>query len=196
MSKRLVLLDFDGTLTRKDTLFEFIRFYHGWIRYLGGLILLSPWFVFFKLKLIANNKVKEIVLTYFFGDEREEMFNARCSAFASQVIPGLIKPSALRLLSKEVAEKSHVIVVSASPENWVKPWCDSVHIQCLATRLEVIDQKISGKINGRNCYGDEKVVRIKSAYPPEQYDRIIAYGDSRGDREMLQLAHEPHFRVL
>jgi HAD superfamily phosphoserine phosphatase-like hydrolase len=89
-----------------------------------------------------------------------------------------------------------VAVVSASPENWVKPWCDARNIQCLATRLEVIDQKISGNIHGENCYGEEKVRRIKEAFRLEAYQRIIAYGDSRGDKEMLELADEKHFGAI
>ena len=196
MNKRLVLLDFDGTLTRKDTLFEFIRFYRGWVRFLGGLMLLSPLLVAFKMKLIANHRIKEIVLTFFFAGERLEIFNARCSEFARTVIPRLIRPSAQLLLSRALAEKSKVVVVSASPENWVKPWCDSLNLECLATRLEVVNQRLSGKINGKNCYGAEKARRIKEVFPLAQFDKIIAYGDTQGDREMLQLANEAHYREL
>ena len=196
MNKRLVLLDFDGTLTRKDTLFEFIRFYHGSGRYWSGLMLLSPVLVAFKLKMISGQKVKEIVLKFFFRGEGLETFNARCSEFAKSVIPHLIRPSVQLLLSRELAEKSKVVVVSASPENWVKPWCDTHYLECLATRLEVIDQKISGKINGKNCNGAEKARRIKEAFSLAQFEKIIAYGDTHGDREMLQLAHEAHYRKL
>ena len=85
-------------------------------------------------------------------------------------------------------------VVSASAENWVKPWCDKYGLICLATKLEVKDGIITGKLNGRNCYGDEKVCRIKERLDLSDYHEIIAYGDSSGDKEMLELAHHPFYK--
>src|SRR5262245_7958498 len=146
--KRLVLLDFDGTLTRKDTLLEFIRYYRGDLRYFAGMILLSPLLIALKLKLMANDRVKQNVLTYFFKGEPSEKFNERCRAFASAVIPRLVRSSAHELLNRERNGGAEIVVVSASPENWVKPWCDANAIACLATRLEIVDRQISGKISG------------------------------------------------
>ncbi len=196
MSKRLVLFDFDGTLTQKDTLFQFIRYYHGAIIFLAGLAVLSPVLVFLKLGLLDNGKAKEIVLRFFFKDTPLEIFNSRCSDFAQKRIPALIRPSAMLRLSNALKDQSKVVVVSASPENWVMPWCNSLNIQCIATRLQVVDQRISGKINGKNCHGKEKVTRIKEVLSLDDFDQIIAYGDSKGDREMLQLAHQVHYQSL
>jgi phosphatidylglycerophosphatase C len=196
MSKRLVLLDFDGTLTTKDTLLVFIRFYHGNLKFLIGFAVLSPVLIAMKLKLIRNDDAKQVVLRWFFGGTPLASFNSSCAEFAKTFIPGMIKPSAEVLLTNETARGSRLIVVSASPENWVRPWCDSHNIECLATQLEVVDQKISGKIQGANCYGAEKVSRILKTVRPDQFDKILAYGDSRGDKEMLELAHEPHYRSL
>ena len=193
VENRLVLLDFDGTITRKDTLLEFIRFYCGITRFLIGFAILSPVLLALGLKLISNHKAKERVLRFFFAHTPVELFNARCREFATAVLPCLIRPDAEILFSEERKRMSMVAVVSASPENWVKPWCDAMNIPCLATRLEVIDQKISGRILGKNCYGEEKARRIKEVFRLEAYERIIAYGDSRGDKEMLELADEKHF---
>jgi len=89
-----------------------------------------------------------------------------------------------------------VAVVSASPENWVKPWCDAHGVHCISTRLAVNNGTISGKIQGKNCYGPEKVTRINEAFNLADFSDIVAYGDSKGDREMLRLAYESHFRKL
>ncbi|HEU5146872.1 MAG TPA: haloacid dehalogenase-like hydrolase, partial [Chryseosolibacter sp.] len=56
------------------------------------------------------------------------------------------------------------------------------------------NKHLTGKILGRNCYGDEKVCRIKEEFDLPSFERIIAYGDSSGDREMLQLANESHYK--
>jgi HAD superfamily hydrolase (TIGR01490 family) len=196
MEKRLVLLDFDGTITRNDTLFEFIRFYHGDRRYYGGIMLLSPVLMALRLRLISKQRAKERVLRFFFSGTPLKEFNTKCTYFATNIIPRLIRASARALISRELNEKSVVVVVSASPENWVKPWCDGLNIHSLATRLEIVDDKITGRIYGSNCRGEEKVRRIRAVYELESFQRIVAYGDSRGDREMLALADEPHFRTL
>lgn len=40
-SKVIAVFDFDGTITTVDTLFDFIRFYYGFPRFLWGLFALS-----------------------------------------------------------------------------------------------------------------------------------------------------------
>lgn len=196
MAGRLVLIDFDGTITRRDTLIEFIRFYHGTFRFLAGLALLSPVLVAYRLKWMANDKAKQAVLRFFFANTPEENFNRRCAEFAATAVPGLVKTSARELISNELHDGSQVAVVSASPENWVKPWCDTLGIPCLATRLEVVDGRITGKIRGKNCHGEEKSRRIRETFQLEKFAPIVAYGDSPGDRPMFALAHESHYRSL
>jgi phosphatidylglycerophosphatase C len=196
MKQKLVLLDFDGTLTKKDTLFEFIRYYHGTLKFVAGFLLLSPMLVLFKVGLMANDRAKQITLQFFFGNIPVDTFNKTCDDFAQKIVPTLIKSSALQLLKIERQNKSTLVVVSASPENWVKPWCDVQQIQCIATRLEVANDKITGNIEGKNCYGKEKVNRIKKQFSLTDFTIIAAYGDSKGDREMLALAHEPNYRTL
>jgi phosphoserine phosphatase len=46
----------------------------------------------------------------------------------------------------------------------------------------------------KNCYGEEKVNRLKSLYPNRQDYHLTAFGDSRGDKELLAFADESHFK--
>jgi phosphatidylglycerophosphatase C len=191
MKKRLVLFDFDGTITTKDTFIEFIKFYHGPTRFVTGFVLLSPVLVAYKLKLLANWKAKEKVLTWFFKNEPLDTFTAKCDEFTVSVLPNLIRPKALEAIHK--MEKDYdIVVVSASAENWVSPWCRANNLHIIGTTLEVVDGKLTGKIKGKNCFGVEKVNRIKEKYDLVSYTEILAYGDSSGDKEMFELAHK-HF---
>ena len=47
--KRVAVFDFDGTITRKDTLIEFIRFAKGSAALYWGLLLHLPWLILMKL---------------------------------------------------------------------------------------------------------------------------------------------------
>ena len=62
----LVLLDFDGTITTRDTLIEFVRFYRGSRNYWLGMAMLSPMLALYALKILPNWKAKQYFLTHFF----------------------------------------------------------------------------------------------------------------------------------
>lgn len=188
MKKRIAFFDFDGTITTKDTLLEFIRFSRGVSRFYAGFLLNSPYLVAYKLKLISNQTAKEKVLRFFFGQMPVPVFEEYCNRFASQVIPQLIRPQAMEEIKKLQQDGARVIIVSASPENWVHKWCDSIGVQTIATRLTVQSGKLTGTIEGHNCHGEEKVRRIQQAFNLADYEEIYAYGDTSGDKPMLSIA--------
>jgi phosphatidylglycerophosphatase C len=194
LQKQLVLFDFDGTITTKDTLAEFMIFYHGKLRYAAGLALLLPFIAAYIFKLMPNWKSKQYFLSHFLKDESATVFEKRCMQFSENYLPYLIRPGALEAINQYKKNGATVAVVSASAENWVKPWCDQNGIRCLATKLEVQQNKLTGKILGKNCHGPEKVCRIKEKFNLDQYDEVIAYGDTSGDKEMLALAHKSHYK--
>jgi len=194
VKRKLVLFDFDGTITTKDTLLEFIKYYHGTGKWLTGFAANTPWLALMSLKMIPNWKAKEKVLEWFFAGENIERFNLLSEQFSLEVLPALIRPDALEAIQKHKADGATVVVISASAENWVEPWCRKNHIPCLATQLEVSDNKITGKIKGANCYGVEKEKRIKASYNVSEFDQVVAYGDSEGDLEMLALASQQFYK--
>ena len=64
--KRIAAFDFDGTITRKDTLIEFLRFAGGSARLYVVFALYSPLLVLMKLKLYSNQKAKEKIFAHYF----------------------------------------------------------------------------------------------------------------------------------
>jgi HAD superfamily phosphoserine phosphatase-like hydrolase len=86
------------------------------------------------------------------------------------------------------------VVVSASVECWLGPWCDKNGLDLIGTQLEIKDNRVTGKLLSKNCYGKEKVNRIRERYDLNSFDFIYAYGDSRGDDEMLELAQEKYYK--
>jgi HAD superfamily hydrolase (TIGR01490 family) len=193
----LVLFDFDGTITKKDSLKEFLFFYHGRLKVILGFFILSPVLALFVLKILPNHLAKKILLMYFFEKESIGAFNTKCNDFAIQAIPKILRSDAIKQINQHLSNRETVVVVSASPQNWVKPWCDQMGLHCIATKLEVSEnQKITGNYNGKNCYGQEKVERIKEKFNLSNFEMVIAYGDSRGDREMLELAHTKYYKLF
>ena len=190
----IAFFDFDGTITNRDTLWEIIRFHRGRAAMYAGIVQLLPALVRFKLKMIPAQEMKEQVLAYFFGEMPASDFAAGCDAFCRERLPAIIRPLALTAIRKHQEQGHHVVVVTASAQDWVAPWCRKENIVCLGTRLEVKNKHITGKIQDINCNGEEKVNRIRQAYRLENFQEIYAYGDSEGDRPMLALAQHAHFK--
>jgi len=186
--KKIAFFDFDGTITTHDTLLEFIKFSKGVGAFYTGFALNSPYLVALKLKLMHNQVAKEKVLAHFFRNMPLKEFDEICERFQREKLPALIRLGALQEIEKLKAEGADITLVSASPENWIRHWAQKMGLKLIATVLEEKDGKLTGRIKGKNCYGIEKVNRIKELYRLEDYDTIFAYGDSSGDTEMLAIA--------
>lgn len=194
MKKEIAFFDFDGTITTKDTLLEFIKFTRGRFRFYLGILLYSPYLLAYKLKIISNQSAKEKILGFFFSETPVVLFKEYCRSFSNKKLPKLIRPKALEEIHRLQKQKILVVVVSASPENWIEEWASANEVELIASRLEVKNQKLTGKILGRNCHGDEKVNRISELYDLSQYHIVAAYGDSQGDKPMLQLATHAYYK--
>ncbi len=188
MKKRIAFFDFDGTITTQDTLLEIIKFYKGNFKFYLGFIINAPFLIAYKAGIITNQAAKEKVLKYFFGRIPLQEFQHRCNLFAETQVPLLIRPKALTEIEKLKVAGAEIVIVSASAENWITAWCSKNDLQLMGTKLQVQNDLLTGKIDGFNCYGREKVNRILAAFDLSQYDEIYCYGDTKGDKPMLQLA--------
>lgn len=186
--KKIAFFDFDGTITTKDSLFEFIKFSKGKMAFYFGFFLNTPFLIAFKLKIISNQRAKQRILKFFFGNTSQLTFQNYCEDFCRSALPSLIRPKALMEIQKLKNSGIDVVIVSASPENWIQPWAHKMKIKLLATCLEIKNEKITGKITGKNCHGKEKIKRIQDTYNLNDYKEIYAYGDSKADLPMMSIA--------
>jgi phosphatidylglycerophosphatase C len=192
--KRIAFFDFDGTITTRDTMFSLIRHKAGNGQFYRGFLINLPVFAALKLKLISAQAAKEKLLAHFFKGMNAVDFQTACDRFASAVLPSLIRAGALAEIDRLKADGFEIVVVSASAENWIKTWADSEGINAIATKLEILNDRLTGKVDGLNCNKLEKVNRIKAVYDLSQFDEIYCYGDSSGDKPMLSLATKAFYK--
>ena len=198
MKKKIYCFDFDGTLTTSDTLLEFIKYAKGKGRFLMAFLMYSPLLVLMKLHLYPNWKAKQRIFAHLFAGMRIEKFDALCRGFAEES-QHLLRPKGITLLHEALVAGAQVFIVSASIDNWVRPFFEIRNlkgVQVLGTQIEVEDGKLTGRFKSNNCYGKEKVHRIAEAlksFERSEYE-IEAFGDSRGDKEMLAFADKGHFK--
>lgn len=194
MSDTIAFFDFDGTVTTKDSLLEFIKYSKGKAAFYFGFALHAPFLIAYKLKIISNQRAKEMMLHYFFHKMSVEEFTKYCIDFSNDVLPSLIRTKAFAEISKLKSIGAEVVIVSASPEYWLRHWCDKNAVTCIATQLIIANNKITGRVDGINCYGEEKVTRIKQKYDLDTFSSIYCYGDTPGDRPMLALGTISFYR--
>ncbi len=191
---KVYAFDFDGTLTRRDTLIEFIRFAKGDKAFLLCFLRYSPLLVLMKLGLYPNWKAKQRVFSHCFRGMAVDTFNSLCSRFARDKAR-LMRPKGMKKLREVLAEGGKVVVVSASVNNWVEPFFAGIGgVYVVGTMVEEREGVLTGRFLTKNCYGEEKVTRLLQLFPERTQYWLTAYGDSRGDFELLDFANESYYQ--
>ena len=161
-----------------------------------GILILLPILILYKLKLIPNYRAKQLVFSFFFKGLDSQNFESLSKEFSLSQIDKIVRPQAMRKIAWHKKEGHKIVVVSASIESYLKPWCNKNELDLIATKIELKNGLVNGKFHTKNCYGEEKEIRLKELYNLNDYDCIYAYGDSRGDKELLALAHIKKYRTF
>jgi putative flippase GtrA/phosphoserine phosphatase len=75
------------------------------------------------------------------------------------------------------------VIISASPEFLLEPLvCGYLGVTLIASRID----ENTGKYIGKNCFGEEKVIRLHEAYPDSVIDNF--YSDSLSDSPLAKKA--------
>lgn len=193
----LAIFDFDGTLTRRDTLLPFLRMFAGRWQFWWGLIVISPILAGYALKLITNWQAKNKLLTHFLAGVKSEKLHQFSQNFALKEISKLLRSEAVKRLRWHQQQGHQTILISASLEAYLVPWAKSMGIQqIIGTQLEVENGYLTGRILGKNCYGPEKVKRLKELRGDLSLYDLYVYGDSLGDKELLKIADHSYYRTF
>lgn len=186
---RIAFFDFDGTLTRHDSLFGFARHAVGIRKLFAALMKSMPVIMMWKLGKRSNSEAKEALFGYLYKGLDSEFLRKKAESFAD-VLDRDLRPETMEKLQEHLRNGDEVVIVSASMGLWIGPWARRHTIGKLLTTEPEVDAsgKLTGKFLTPNCHGQEKERRILAAYPDIKEYTSYAYGDSSGDDAMLALA--------
>lgn len=193
--KKLYFFDFDGTLTLKDSMFAFLKFYNSNTFY-WQFIKHIPLFILLKIKLLDAEAVKRSFIASILKGEKKSKLEEKAQAFFQKNYPELIRSNALDFIRNMDRDNTEAYLVTASVDIWTKPFADAFGFTLLATQALFENDIFTGKFQTKNCNGQEKVNRILQEIKDKKYDKTIAFGDTSGDQPMLQWANEGHFRFF
>ena len=191
--------DFDGTLTRGDSLGKFLVHFLGWPRFLGKLLLCSPWLLAYLLGLQTNHRAKAQLLKQCFAGQSSTEVDRAASEFVTTQLPKLWLDWGLAQLIEHQKKGHCCVIVSASPSVYLHQVGRVLGVDAvLCTEMEVIDGQLTGLMASPNCHGEEKVRRLQNwrehGSGPPNWVELHAYGDSPADHPMLSIATQAWYR--
>lgn len=171
---KFICYDFDKTIYDGDSS---VDFYFYCMRSHPALWRFIPkhlfYFVFYGLKIISKKKVKEILFNFVKGVKE---IDVTVSQFWDQ------NQGKIKLWYKQKKHDTE-LVISASPEFLIIPICKRLNIEhVIATKMD----PLSGKIEGENCYGEQKVIRFHENYAECSIEEF--YSDSYSDSPLARLS--------
>jgi phosphatidylglycerophosphatase C len=190
----LALFDYDGTITTRATYPGFIRFAIRPRRKVVAGIVLGPLIVGYRVGVVSDRAIRKAMSRVVFHGEQTERLRSLGQRYAAEVLSGLLRPAARERIAWHKARGDRVVVVSASLDVYLEPWCAAMAVDVICTRLEADDGRVTGRYLRGDCCGLEKAKRIRERYALAEYGTVYAYGDTEEDREMLALADKKFFR--
>ena len=188
MNNKILFTDLDGTLTLKDTYTKFVLKNLK----LSTVLLNFPTLLWMgirhTLKIINDDDVKKITFGMFFtGYDKEQTLGDFTDTIAWN-------PLVLEAIEKKRQEGYSIIIVTASPDVYVKHVCNHLGYDDFISTQTVDEQgKLTGTFIGEVCNFEEKPKRIEAYLSGKKLEHSIAYGNSSGDHAMLRYCDESYF---
>ena len=195
---RVAAFDVDGTLTRRDCVVPFLRQAAG-TGVLGWRLASQAVTVATLARRRDRDGLKAAAAAAAFTGQPLDRIEQLGVAFAESVYATGLRPDTVARLDEHRARGDTVLLVSASFEVYLRPLAGLLGADdVLAARLEVAeDGLLTGRMDGANCRGAEKVRRLHTWLDEHAGGRdavhVTAYGDSPGDRELLSDADVAHW---
>jgi HAD superfamily hydrolase (TIGR01490 family) len=194
-SKKISIFDLDGTLTKSDT----------YLPYLIGFLKRNPkrWLkasilpfavVMFYLKIHDNQWLKTIFLKIILGGETKKNILAWNKIFLDKLFTEGLREDIVTILKKKQNAGDIILLSTASLDIYVpdiQNWFSINHLICTNTLWQ--DDCLTGELDGNNCYGLEKLARVKSYMRKHNISgEVSVYSDHASDWPIMNYADKAY----
>ncbi|MBK5288706.1 MAG: HAD-IB family hydrolase [Acidimicrobiia bacterium] len=190
--RRVAAFDFDGTISRRDTLVPFLARVAGRPRLAAAAARRAPQLVAMNLGRADRDLEKEHLLRRTLVGARADRVSEVGETYAAALWNRHnFRPEILDRLAWHRSEHHEIVIVSASLEVYLEPLAPHLGVDhVIACQLETAGHHLTGELLGGNVRGAEKTKRLR-AWLGDATVELWAYGDSSGDNELLAMADHP-----
>jgi HAD superfamily hydrolase (TIGR01490 family) len=187
--------DFDGTLSRGDSLVPFLRRLCGDAAVLRAVVTRLPILLAAGAGRVSRGRAKEALLVGLIAGRPLAEVEPVAEEFARRLLATGMFPPGLERLEWHRARGDQLAIVSAAPQLYLEPLGSALGVDAvLSTGLDVdAAGRLTGRLLGGNVRGPVKVERLERWLGTDPAE-LWAYGNSDGDREMLARADHGFLR--
>lgn len=190
----IAFFDFDGTITDTDTFTKFVYLAAEPKVLKKGKIFLAPYVIGYKLGLISGSVIRSKIFKFGFKGRSEKELKQIGLVYSVNSIPKMLRENAMKQITWHQKQGDKVVIVSASMDVYLKPWCDMHGLELLCSEVESINGKLTGTYKNKDCSGMIKRERILNHYDLSNYNEVYVYGDTPEDFEMLSLGTKKSYQ--
>ena len=167
----------------------YLRLVAGTARLTRTGMALAPRLLAARLDDGRRDRVKAAIVRRLLTGRDEAELRVLGRGYAARVVAERLRADTLTRLEAHRAEGHQIVIVSASPALYLDAVGEQLGVDAvLATNVEVgADGRLTGELAGANCRRAEKVRRLEAWLGGRRVE-LHAYGDSRGDHELLARA--------
>ncbi|WP_426573438.1 HAD-IB family hydrolase [Aquihabitans sp. McL0605] len=195
--RRIAAFDFDGTLTRRDTLVPFLATSCGPGAFIRALGRVAPTALRARTgrthgAVHPRDAGKAALLRELYADRRADWLASQGQKYAATLTRRL-RPEMVEQVRWHREAGHELVIVSAGLRTYLEPFAaDAGFDHVIAVELEADDAGVlTGELQGPNVRGPEKAVRLRRWLGDDQPEMLWAYGNSSGDTELLAMADVP-----
>ncbi len=198
MGRRIAAFDFDGTLTRGDTVLPFLVQACGRTNVSRALARVAPAAGRARLPRrppgAAHHRdlTKELLLRELFRGHDAASLAEQGEHYAS-TLRSQLRPQMAEQVRWHRVAGHELVIVSASLAVYLVPFARAHGFDhAIGVELEAApDGRLTGLLTRPNVRGAEKVTRLRAWLEGTEPEKLWAYGNSRGDQELLSMATHP-----
>lgn len=187
LASRLVLFDFDCTLTIRDTIWPFTTFLlkqnqRGYTVRLAAFCLSG----LLRIHVISNHYFKKGLAALLVRGRSTQEIELIAERFHNAYLERILNRTVVRSLVEHMVHSDEIYIVSSNFDFLLKPLQKRWNLAgIIATRTEVLNGIFTGRLVGNACHGKEKVARVIECFGPTITKEAVAYGDSASDAFLL-----------
>ena len=195
----LAVFDFDGTLTKGDSLGAFLHRHLGTLGWSWALLRQSPVLLAYVLRLIPNHQAKAALLQHSLLGAAQARLAADAQRLVQDWLPRHLSTWALDELQGHQQAGHTCVLLSASLDIYLQAVAQALEIpHLICTGMEMQHGVCTGRMSTPNCHGEEKWRRLQAWFAqqgrPRETWEMHAYGDTRGDVSVLRQADQAWLR--